>query len=38
MPPSTKLSRNGADLYRKAAEEVGVTGITVVKVDRGRIE
>ena len=33
--PSTKLSRDGKDLYKQAVVEAGVTGVTVVKVDSG---
>jgi hypothetical protein len=35
MPPSTKLSRDGRDQYREAGRVLGVTGLTMVKVDKG---
>lgn len=35
MPPSRKPSRDGIDAYKAAAVAMGVTGLTVVKLDRG---
>jgi hypothetical protein len=34
-PASTKMSRDGKELYMTAVNAVGATGATAVKVDRG---
>lgn len=34
-PPATKVTREGKDLYEKAAEASGLNGLTVGKLDNG---